>query len=854
MTMMRPRLSNERGIALVAVLMVLMMAMALLSGFLFAASTDTRLRTTDRSRTQALYAAHGALEKLTADLGDLFATDFAPSDEDLAELEANPPAVSHMTFTAADGLGYTIVPANGLDGNGMPIAATGTVSSGPYEGFVGLVTPYWLWVTARGADGAEARVRRRLQTVSIPIFQFGVFSETDLSFFAGPEFNFGGRVHTNGNLFLASGSTLRLADKVTAVGEVVRTHLANGWPTSTGYTGLVKPITAPGAFRDLLVTEGSLVNTLGSPDNEPMWTNRSIGDYHGYIRNGRTGAKRLDLPLITVGATPIEIIRRPVPNENTFITGQRLYSEAGVRILLSDDAADITSLPESSNGVAPLRLDTLASIAAGGYDEALDRPLAASSGITANTAGGANVTHAYRTGIGTPLIDGFLKIEYRDDNGDWNDVTGEILSLGFTRRNIEDNECVNLEPSPNAIIRFQRVKTLPSVGSAGDNECLGAAAGLASDYWPLTLYDTREGKPRDNLAVGSGNIYLSGVIHYLELDVNNFRRWLEGEIGASGPNVVNEDGFTIYFSDRRGNANANGVATGEFGWEDIVNPEDPNGAPNGNLDDGEDLNGNDDLDNYGRLPRFPAGMADVGGLPANLAANEAATPLTSAARPTTLVTAAVAKANRAILFRRALKIVNGANGQLPDDGLNITSENPVYVMGPFNASNAAFTDDHAAAAIIADAVTLLSPNWSDANSFANPNNPANRPRATTYYRFATIAGKNRGFQWADTDCGAACYQDYGTDAGTHNFLRMLEGNPATQQQVNYRGSIASLYFSRQAVGVYKCCTNVYQAPARGYNFDIEFLTPSLLPPKTPMFRDVNTTGFMNINRRTEQSQ
>lgn len=829
-------LASERGMALVAVLMILMLASAMLAGFLVTASTDVQLRSADRSRTRAVYAAHGALEKLTADLGDLFATDFAPDRVALEELQSRQPDLEDMTFEANDGLGYTIVPANGFDGNGNPIALSGTVHSGPYEGFVGLVTPYWLWVTARGSDGAEARVQRRLQTVSIPIFQFGVFSETDLSFFAGPDFNFGGRVHTNGNLFLASGSTLRLADKVTAVGEVVRTHLANGWPTANGYGGNVQPITAPGAFRNLLTDEGSLVTTLGSAQNEPMWTNRSITDYHGNIRNGRTGAKRLDLPLITVGAAPVEIIRRPVPGEDPLVTGQRLYSEAGIRILLSNTAAAITALPESSNGVAPIRLDTLASMqagnAAGVYAGAI--PPAASTGVSAD---------GYRMGTGTPLIDGFLKVEYRNDAGAWIDVTAEILSLGFTRRNLEVAGCAAVDPSPNAVIRFQRIKTTPSTGGAAPAACAGANAG---DYWPLTLYDTREGKPRDNETVASTNIYLSGVMHYVEFDVNNFRRWLGGEIGVSGPTVVNENGYTVYFSDRRTNLDDAGNETGEFGWEDVVNPGSANGTPNGVLDEGEDLNGDGGLDVYGGTPRFPAGMADVGGLPAILAADQAAAPLTTAARPNTLVTAAVAKANRPVLFRRALKIVNGAAGNLPADGVNVTSENPVYVMGPFNATNAAFTDEHAAAAIIGDSVTLLSPNWTDHNSFANPNNPANRPRATSYYRFAVIAGKNRGFQRAGVNCGAACYQDYGTDAGTHNFLRMLEGNG---QQVNYRGSIASFFFSRQAVGVYKCCTNVYGAPTRGYNFDTEFLDPDLLPPKTPMFRDVNTTGFMPVDRR-----
>ena len=42
--------------------------------------------------------------------------------------------------------------------------------------------------------------------------------------------------------------------------------------------------------------------------------------------------------------------------------------------------------------------------------------------------------------------------------------------------------------------------------------------------------------------------------------------------------------------------------------------------------------------------------------------------------------------------------------------------------------------------------------------------------------------------------------------------------------MNYRGSIASFYYSRQAVGVYKCCVNVYNAPTRGYNFDVQIVT------------------------------
>jgi hypothetical protein len=83
----------------------------------------------------------------------------------------------------------------------------------------------------------------------------------------------------------------------------------------------------------------------------------------------------------------------------------------------------------------------------------------------------------------------------------------------------------------------------------------------------------------------------------------------------------------------------------------------------------------------------------------------------------------------------------------------------------------------------------------------------------------------------------------------HNFLRYIEGWSGSA--VNYRGSIISMYYNRQATGTYKCCHDVYSAPTRGYFFDTEFLQPNLLPPRTPLFRDVNTTGFTQLLLPTE---
>src|SRR5262245_31661673 len=280
--------ADDRGSALVSSLLALMLMAAITAGFTALVITDTRVRAMDNPRTQSFYVAHAGLEKMTSDLGDLFAVNFAPTAAQLAALANTPPAMPGVTWLKPDGSdGYTTTFPAGPGGN--PQATIMTVMSGPFQGLVGLATPYQMQVTARLSDGSEASLTRTLQTVAIPVFQFGLFSENDLSFFAGPNFNFGGRVHSNQSIYLAGGDgkTLTLADRVTSVGEIIRTHLSNGWDTNFNYNGVVRAITAPNAFRPLAKDEGSLVaNVFGQPFwNEPKWTNLSTGAYNHNIAN-----------------------------------------------------------------------------------------------------------------------------------------------------------------------------------------------------------------------------------------------------------------------------------------------------------------------------------------------------------------------------------------------------------------------------------------------------------------------------------------------------------------------------------------------------------------------------------------
>ena len=97
---------------------------------------------------------------------------------------------------------------------------------------------------------------------------------------------------------------------------------------------------------------------------DPDWDGISRASYNSWMRNGETGARRLDLPIVdaTAGTTPIDLIRRPRAGDPTgpgTPFEERFFRLASVRILLSDTAAEITGLPTVTRDAAASDLSTL---------------------------------------------------------------------------------------------------------------------------------------------------------------------------------------------------------------------------------------------------------------------------------------------------------------------------------------------------------------------------------------------------------------------------------------------------------------------------------------------------------------
>jgi hypothetical protein len=163
--------------------------------------------------------------------------------------------------------------------------------------------------------------------------------------------------------------------------------------------------------------------------------------------------------------------------------------------------------------------------------------------------------------------------------------------------------------------------------------------------------------------------------------------------------------------------------------------------------------------------------------------------------------------------------------QLPPRGLTVATASPLYVFGNYNQTNAANlgtsnTTTTLPASLVADAVTILSANWTDANSQAAV---ASRNATPTTVNAAILAGA------VDTAGG-----NYG--GGMENFPRFLEtwglANPFT-----YNGSMVKMFPSQYATNIWGNA-NVYAPPARNWTFDVNFNNPAKLPPLTPSLETV----------------
>ena len=177
----------------------------------------------------------------------------------------------------------------------------------------------------------------------------------------------------------------------------------------------------------------------------------------------------------------------------------------------------------------------------------------------------------------------------------------------------------------------------------------------------------------------------------------------------------------------------------------------------------------------------------------------------------------------------AVRVVNGA--QLPPAGLTVVTPFPLYVKGDYNIQtngsgnqsttlgNTAYTRP---AALMGDAVTILSSTWADTPGYSAS---ARNPLSTTI----------------NAACLEGIVESDGTyySGGLENFLRLLENWSGST--LTYNGSIVVLFPSKYATTPWG--GGYYSVPTRAWGFDSNFRTQALLPPMTPQVRVTIRNGW-----------
>jgi hypothetical protein len=256
--------------ALIALIMVGMLA---LIGIAAMSTSDDEVLVAGNKlhETQSFYAAESGLDVAAASIQYQYESS-----------GGKPPTTLPNGAETINGctVNYTTVP----DG----AAASEVLSTGTLSGLHALVQTYILQSVGQGGDNnSQVELRQQFKAALVPIFQFAVFYDEDLEIAPGPEMNLLGRVHTNNNLYIQAGATLRMDSYVTSAGEIY--HGRKGpEPVSNGDV-LIKDAT--GAYVSMKEGTGWL-DAL-----DAYWYDSSIARWDGRIQDANHGQKAINLPL-----------------------------------------------------------------------------------------------------------------------------------------------------------------------------------------------------------------------------------------------------------------------------------------------------------------------------------------------------------------------------------------------------------------------------------------------------------------------------------------------------------------------------------------------------------------------------
>jgi hypothetical protein len=317
---MKKKFKDQKGFSMVTVLFLLLMMTILGIAALTTSDFDLNLAGNQKRSTNAFYAAEAGVKKAEAEIRTSYtSTGSPPSPLPSGNFSLNNYSITYSTTDLGP-------------------AAQRTLTAGAYKGLYGLVKSFEITSEAVGTPGPErAKIVQGIEDALVPIFQFAVFYQSDLEIYPGPAMTLGGRVHTNGNMYLGSENSLSVNSYCTAALDIFY-----GRKPGSGQTGADKDVFIKdnyGNYQNMKNADGTKLDS-----NDPDWVAKSLARWGGLVEDQSHGMTELNLPVV-VSAEPIDMIERAQDNPDSYelkaglkiVNGTALYKTG------TDTWQDVTS-------------------------------------------------------------------------------------------------------------------------------------------------------------------------------------------------------------------------------------------------------------------------------------------------------------------------------------------------------------------------------------------------------------------------------------------------------------------------------------------------------------------------------
>ncbi len=301
------KVGDKKDGSVVFAVILLLVGCALVGSYLTLSSHDARLSRMTLDHQKAFIAAEAGLDYGVMKLRDIVLNyQLSPSIsasqlQSMIDAVPAPPPVGDYVYQTPSGASAFKI------GMESPIMS-GTITNGTAcRGSMGNYQYFSVTCGAINTNSGKGTVlKQTVQAVGLCLIRFGVFYEEDLEIIPGPQMDFFGPVHANGDLYLsANNGPLNFWDRVTAHGNIYHKRKDDGQPDGDtriidGSSNLVSMSLPSGDFLD---------------SEHADWVSQSLSRWDGNLLSADHGTVKLSPPIDPLDDTH-DIIERPLSTNN----------------------------------------------------------------------------------------------------------------------------------------------------------------------------------------------------------------------------------------------------------------------------------------------------------------------------------------------------------------------------------------------------------------------------------------------------------------------------------------------------------------------------------------------------------